>query len=142
MTRRRKFLLGGSLTGLCALLGFGQAALDAATQAQTVQAPRFEVDPFWPKPLPNQWILGSTIGVGVDSRDHVFIIHRGDSTLNQRTEAGAGANPPIAECCRAAPPILEFDPEGNLVKGWGGAGEGYDWPASNHGITLDNKDNV
>jgi DNA-binding beta-propeller fold protein YncE len=100
------------------------------------------VDPLWPKPLPNHWILGSVIGVGVDSRDHVFIIHRGDSTLNQRTEAGADATPPIGECCRSAPPILEFDPAGNLVKAWGGPGAGYQWPASNHGITLDDKDNV
>ncbi len=142
MTRRRKLVLGGAFAGLVAILGVGQAALDAAAQDQTVQAPRFEVDPFWPKPLPNQWLLGSTIGVGIDSKDHVFIIHRGDSTLNQRTEAGAAANPPIAECCLAAPPILEFDPDGNLVNSWGGPGAGYDWPASNHGIALDNKDNV
>ncbi len=91
-----------------------------ANQGDTILAPVFEVDPLWPRPLPNHWILGSTIGVGVDSRDHVFIIHRGDSTLNQRTEAGTKSNPPIAECCAAAPPILEFDPEGNLIKGWGG----------------------
>ncbi len=142
MTRRRKLILGATLLGLFPILGVCQAKLDDASQAQTVQAPRFEVDPFWPKPLPNQWLLGSTIGVSIDSKDHVFIIHRGDSTLNQRTEAGAEANPPIAECCRAAPPILEFDPEGNLVNSWGGPGQGYDWPVSNHGIALDNKDNV
>lgn len=142
MTRRRKLILGGVLVTLFGVLGVGQAALDAATQAQTVRAPRFEVDPMWPKPLPNQWILGSAIGVGIDSKDHVFIIHRGDSTLNQRTEAGADANPPVGSCCRAAPPIIEFDPEGNVVKAWGGAGAGYSWPNSNHGIALDNKDNV
>ena len=39
-------------------------------------APAFEVDPFWPKPLPNHWVLGSTIGVSVDARDHVWILHR------------------------------------------------------------------
>ena len=142
MTRRRKLVLGGAFAALIALLGLSQAVLDAVAQDQTVQAPRFEVDPFWPKPLPNQWLLGSAIGVGIDSKDHVFIIHRGDSTLNQRTEAGAAANPPIAECCLAAPPILEFDPDGNLVNSWGGPGAGYDWPVSNHGIALDNKDNV
>ncbi len=142
MTRRRKLIVFGALVGLFAVLGVGQAVLDAATQAQTVRAPRFEVDPMWPKPLPNQWILGSTIGVGIDSKDHIFIIHRGDSTLDQRTEAGAAANPPIGSCCRAAPPIVEFDPEGNVVKAWGGPGQGYTWPNSNHGLTLDNKDNV
>ena len=78
----------------------------------------------------------------MDSRDHVFIIHRGDSTLNQRTEAGLNAKPPIAECCASAPPILEFDPAGNLVKGWGGPGEGYVWPGSNHGVAVDDKDNI
>ncbi len=126
--------------GLVAL-GAAQAVLHA-NNGQTVQAPRFEVDPLWPKPLPNHWLLGSVIGVGVDSRDHVFIIHRGDSTLNQRTEAGMKANPPIAECCQSAPPVLEFDPAGNLVRAWGGPGEGYTWPSSNHGISIDANDNV
>jgi len=142
MIRRRTLVVAGSLAAAFVALGFGQQVLIAKARVQNVQAPRFEVDPMWPKPLPNHWILGSAIGVGVDSRDHVFIIHRGDSTLNQRTEVGADANPPIGECCRAAPPILEFDPDGNFVKGWGGPGEGYQWPNSNHGITLDDKDNV
>jgi hypothetical protein len=129
--------LGAALVVVAAALQGVQAA-----DRQVVTVPRFAVDPLWPKPLPNHWILGSVIGVGVDSRDHVFIIHRGDSTLNQRTEAGADATPPIGECCRSAPPILEFDPAGNLVKAWGGPGDGYVWPSSNHGITLDDKDNV
>ena len=122
----RKLILGGTLVTAIAALGIGQAVLQGATR-QAVQAPRFEVDPMWPKPLPNHWILGSVIGVGVDSKDHVFIIHRGDSTLNQRTEAGSAAKPPLGECCAAAPPIIEFDPEGNLVRAWGGPGEGYDF---------------
>ena len=140
--RRRTIILVGSAAALVLALGVGQAALQAATDAQAVKAPRFEVDPYWPKPLPNHWVIGSAIGVGIDSRDHVFIIHRGDSTLNQRTEVGADANPPIGECCRSAPPILEFDPAGNLVKAWGGPASGYEWPNSNHGITVDDKDNV
>ena len=140
--RKRTIVSGGVATALVVALGVGQAALQAATEAQAVNAPRFEVDPYWPKPLPNHWVIGSAIGVGVDSRDHVFIIHRGDSTLNQRTEVGADAIPPVGECCRSAPPILEFDPAGNLVKAWGGPGDGYEWPISNHGIAVDNKDNV
>jgi DNA-binding beta-propeller fold protein YncE len=141
MTRNRKLGVVAVLAAILVALGFGQSALEAANQPRP-QAPAFEVDPFWPKPLPNHWILGSAIGVGVDSRDHVFIIHRGDSTLNQRTEAGARAHPPIGECCLAAPPILEFDPQGNLVSSWGGPGQGYTWPSSNHGISIDGKDNV
>src|SRR3990170_5140988 len=98
MTRMRRLVLGGSLAGGIAALAFGQAVVAAVGDRQAVDAPMFEVDPFWPKPLPNHWILGSAIGVGVDSRDHVFIVHRGDPTLNARTEAGLEAKPPTGEC--------------------------------------------
>jgi DNA-binding beta-propeller fold protein YncE len=113
----------------------------AGQSRSSVQAPYFEVDPLWPKPLPNHWVLGSTIGVSVDERDHVWIIHRGSATLGNN-EKGLELNPPTGECCAGAPPVLEFDPEGNLVGHWGGPGEGYEWPASNHGITIDYKGNV
>jgi DNA-binding beta-propeller fold protein YncE len=145
LKQKRNLQIGATFVALVALLGFGQAALEQTAAAQSkgaVQAPTFEVDPFWPKPLPNHWLLGMTIGVGVDDQDHVWIVHRGAATLNARTEAGADANPPIAECCLAAPPVLEFDAAGNLVGHWGGPGQGYDWPESNHGITIDHKGNV
>ena len=115
----------------------------AAQVGSAVQAPRFEVDPFWPKPLPNHWLLGSAIGVSVDDQDHVWIVHRGGATLNARTEMGAATDPKTAEeCCVPAPPVLEFDSAGNLVGHWGGPGAGYEWPLSNHGITVDYKGNV
>ena len=104
------------------------------------QAPRFEVDPMWPKPLPNHWILGQTIGVSVDANDHIWIIHRGGSL--EPGEQHATTTPQIAQCCASAPPVLEFDEEGNLIGHWGGPGNGYDWPDSNHGITVDYKGNV
>lgn len=138
---RRNILVGVALAGVLVVLGYGQAALQNAAVAEGVQAPVFEVDPLWPKPLPNHWVLGSAIGVGVDSRDHVFVIHRRNS-FNQRTETGAAADPPTSECCIPAPNILEFDPLGNLVGHWGGPGDGYDWPSSNHGLTIDHKDNL
>jgi hypothetical protein len=139
MRSKRELLVGVALIAVIAALGLGQAALGRSAE-QDVEAPIFEVDPLWPQPLPNHWILGSAVGVGVDSRDHVFIIHRGNG--NARTELGAAQDPPSSECCIPAPPILEFDPEGNLVNHWGGPGDGYDWPASNHGITIDHMDNV
>ena len=117
------------------------AAPTSAAPGSPGVAPRFEVDPLWPKPLPNHWLLGSAIGVSVDSRDHVWIIHRQQS-LNGETEASAGKNAPSDACCSPAPPVLEFDPAGNLVSSWGGPGAGYDWPTSNHGITVDHMDNV
>ena len=141
MTQRRTLIIAGTLVAAIAVLGVGQRALEANAEAQGVQAPMFEVDPLWPKPLPNHWLLGNVIGVGIDSKDNVFIVHRRDS-FNERTEIGAAANPPTGECCLPAPAVLQFDPAGNLVASWGGPGEGYTWPASNHGVTLDNKDNV
>jgi DNA-binding beta-propeller fold protein YncE len=142
MKPMRKLIIGGTLIAGIAALGFGSTTLENAAEAiQESQAPRFEVDPLWPRPLPNHWILGSAIGVGVDSRDHVFVIHRRDS-FNERTEIGAATDPPTGECCIPAPNILEFDPDGNLVNQWGGPGEGYDWPTSNHGLSIDHKDNI
>ena len=104
-------------------------------------APRFEVDPMWPKPLPHHWIMGNVIGVSVDSNDHIWIIHRQGSL--EAKEVYAQTTPPGSECCVAAPPVLEFDEAGNLLASWGGKdGDGYVWPASNHGITVDYKGNV
>ncbi len=142
--RKPRLLMGAASMVLVAALGIGANLLDnravAAKQAG-VEAPMFEVDPFWPKPLPNHWILGSTIGVSVDSRDHVWIIHR-QTTFDERTEINAAVDPPTAACCIPAPNVLKFDPAGNLVGHWGGPGDGFDWPQSNHGITVDHKDNV
>ncbi len=137
--RRRTLLVTGVLGAVILTLAVGQSRLVASLAQPAVQAPVFEVDPFWPKPLPNGWVLGSTIGVGVDARDHVYIIHRGGATLNARTEAGYAL---VGPCCTAAPPVLEFDPEGNLVNAWGGPGQGYTWPGSNHGISIDPMGNV
>jgi DNA-binding beta-propeller fold protein YncE len=128
------------VTAFLGLVVLERTLVHQATAAQTVQAPRFEVDPFWPKPLPNGWLLGNVIGVGVDSNDHVWIVHRSDTVTD--VEAAADQNPPTAACCRRAPPVLEFDPAGNLVGHWGGPGPGYEWPASNHGIFVDHKNNV
>ena len=112
----------------------------ASLSAQSVMAPRFEVDLTWPKPLPNHWILGAAIGVSADAKDHIWIVHRPGSL--EPGEMHATTNPRTAHCCAPAPPILEFDQQGNLLRHWGGPGAGYDWPESNHGITIDYKGNV
>ncbi len=117
-------------------LGISQDQLqDSATAASNSRVvPHFEVDPFWPKPLPNKWILGSTIGVAVDERDHIYIVHRNDDNNFATQEIGIDSG--VAACCTAAPPILEFDIDGNLINAWGGPGAGYTWPSSNHGIEI------
>ena len=143
VTRNRKVYAGAAFVAILLALGVGQAMLDHAS-AQAKQAPRFEVDPFWPKPMPNNWVMGMTIGIGVSSDDHVWVIHRGNDPGNlDRTELAVvkeGA-PRVGECCNPAPPVLEFDAAGNLVGSWGGQPKdgSYDWPESNHGIVVDHK---
>jgi hypothetical protein len=139
--------IGLSFLATLAVLGVGSTLLDpgwlnkkSVAHAASTMAPRFEVDPLWPKPLPNHWIMGQTIGVSVDAKDNVWIIHRAGSL--EAGELHASATPKIAQCCAAAPPVLEFDQAGSLLKSWGGKGQGYDWPDSNHGITIDYKGNV
>lgn len=138
MTKRSRIISGVAFVFALAALGFGQSKLQQQAVAEGVgatKAPAFQVDPFWPKPLPNHWILGNVIGVAVDSRDHVYIVHRDqDEIFLDRREIGLKLGG--SECCAPAPPVLEFDPEGNLVNAWGGPGEGYVWPASNHGIEV------
>jgi DNA-binding beta-propeller fold protein YncE len=138
---KRGFISGAVLVAAIAGLGIGQAVLQDKAEAQrtNVQAPMFEVDPFWPKPFDG--LLGMAIGVWVDEQDYVWIIHRSSATLHNN-EKGAELNPPIAECCRGAPPVLAFDPDGKLVRAWGGPGQGYEWPQSNHGVHIDYKGNV
>ena len=137
---KRNLSIAVGLLVVAALVYVVQSRLQSAAAAAP-EAPLFEVDPFWPQPLPNHWVLGSVVGVGVDSRDHVFVIHR-QAPLNERTEIGASTDPPTGECCLPAPYVLEFDPEGNLANSWGGPGEGYEWPQSNHGLTVDHMDNI
>jgi len=181
MKKTGRFYVGVAIVALVAVLAVAQYALQTVANAQengsANRAGVYEVDRMWPKPLPNNWVLGSTVGLSIDARDHVFITHRGQASLDQKfasqmaftppaprgggaaapapgfAAAGAGntvagygpsdMTKPISElCCASAPPILEFDAEGNLVNHWGGPGSGFEWPKSMHGITVDGKDNV
>lgn len=122
-------------------LTFIPVSAQRATRA--ADAPTFQVDPFWPRPLANHWILGSVTGIAIDAQDHVWLVHRGMDSLTARTEAGLGTNPPTAEsCCAPAPYVLEFDAGGVLLNSWGGPGQGYEWPRTPAGITVDAKGNV
>jgi DNA-binding beta-propeller fold protein YncE len=138
---KRKLYVGAALAAFVIALGACQAVLESRANAPggALQAPMFEVDPLWPKPLPNHWLLGMTIGVWVDEQDQVWIIHRGAATLHANEMA---LDLKVGECCTAAPPVLVFDQAGNLVRAWGGPGPGYEWPESNHGIHVDYKGNV
>lgn len=160
MRNLARFAFLSSFVLVGTLLMIAAKAPSVSAQAQK-QAPYFEVDPFWPKPLPNHWVTGSTIGLSVDDQDNVWTIHRpntvdanfkaADIKASQAVDdevqpSAAGTAAPstdmIGACCKVAPPVLVYDQAGNLVRSWGGKGEGYDWPDSNHGITVDGKGNV
>jgi DNA-binding beta-propeller fold protein YncE len=129
--RRLKRIGSASLLFLTALLA-SPTAQDAA--------PRFEYQPLWPKRLPNAWMLGWVGGLAIDANDHVWINSVGSSLSNY--ENLAAFNPPKALCCKPAPPIIEFDQDGNIVRSWGGPGPGYDWPTTEHGLFVDHQSNV
>src|SRR5215212_815430 len=123
---------------LAGALAAGPAAAQQTTKADV--APKFQPEPFWPKPLPENWVLGQVAGIAVGPDDHIWILHRPATLLDD--EKGAQANPPQTKCCKAAPPVMEFDPEGNLLRHWGGPGQGYEWVKNEHGMHIDKDGNV
>ncbi len=134
-----KLSIGAALVVALIVLGVGQTKLQEPSVAagSGVMAPHFEVDPYWPRPLPHMWAMGNTIGVHVDNRDHVFVVHRNDaSQFGGNTEIGLQGG--VSECCQPAPPIIEFDHAGNVVNAFGGPDPDapYVWPESNHGIEI------
>lgn len=124
-----------AIAGIAQISGCMQAVPRGAVAQGAPEGPKFVVDPFWPKPLQDNWIFGQVAGLAVDTRDHVWIAHRPHSLLDD--EKGVQKDPPATRCCKAAPNVMEFDPQGNFVRGWGGPGEGYDWPRNEHGIYVD-----
>src|SRR5678810_50917 len=127
MLRNAYAFMGAACIGGCVIAAFAQTALPPK-----LKVPAFQVDPSWPKPLPNHWIVGAVAGVAVDKRDHVWITHRPSTLQPNETRS----------IWRAAPPVLEFDRDGTLVSSWGGQGPGYEWPQLEHGIYVDRQDHV
>jgi DNA-binding beta-propeller fold protein YncE len=119
------------LVASAALVGYA-VSLSAHSAMTHIDPPVFRVDATWPKPLPNHWILGAVVGVAVDSRDHIWITHRPSTLQPNETRS----------IWRAAPPVLEFDADGTVVSSWGGPGAGYEWPQLEHGIYVDDRDQV
>jgi hypothetical protein len=112
----------------------------AAGQTSRQQVPLFEPDPLWADALPNKWVTGQVGGLAVDTHDNLWVFHRPDTIPDG--EKAASLNPPQAECCIPAPAVLQFDTNGRFVRAWGAPGAGYDWPSSQHGIFVDDRDNV
>src|SRR5207247_795473 len=112
-TMKRHVFVAVALLVRITALGIGSRLLErgSVVTAAGVQAPRFEVDPLWPKPLPNHGVMGWTGGVGVDAQDHVWVVHQANKL--EPSELWGSTKPPMSACCLPAPPVLEFDQEGN-----------------------------
>ena len=139
----------------------------------TGKTPGFVVDPAWPQPLPNNWLLGQIGGLYVDQHDHIWVYNRPRTLTTDeaglegpvqgaRDEKGQPVNGmgqarpygPVSDCCKAAPSVLEFDADGKMLRAWGGPADpgflggkckaeaGCIWPANEHGIYVDQNDNV
>ena len=116
------------ITVVGVLLGSCSGEDESTGADSAVEVPSFRVDPSWPA-IPNAWVFGITSGLATDADNNIWILQR------PRTVA-----PEDAE--RAAPPVLVFDVDGNFIKGWGGPGEGFEWPGTEHGIYVDHQENV
>ena len=127
-------------------------------------APTFKVDPFWPRPLPDNWVTGEVGGTCIDSRDHVFIVTRAFQTGGLASPEGVGGadtrtgtlGGPFKS--KASPPVIEFDPAGNVANSWGNpalmpagsvgpagnsvAGQNAVLPNGIHGCYVDYQDNL
>ena len=139
-----------------ALLVCGAAVItsDSPVIGQATAAPAFKVDPAWPQEMPNHWIMGAVTGVFVDAKQHVWVTHLPETLteeeLYEEPWKVAGLDPAkpkpvqMGTCCKAAPPVLEFDQQGKLVQGWGqGSMDDFsNWPREPHGIFVDHQDNV
>ena len=123
---------------LAGALSTGPAAAQQGAKADA--PPTFQPEPFWPKPLPENWILGQVAGIATAPNGNIWILHRPASLVDD--EKGAQKNPPETKCCKAAPPVMEFDIDGNLLRRWGGPGDGYKWVANEHGLHIDKDGNV
>ena len=138
---KRNLVIGTGFVAVLLGLGVGQSFFEkAAAQATgTLMAPKFEVDPSWPKPLPSNWIIGTIGGITVDSRNHIWINQR-PSGLDAREKRAL--TDPNVKCCVPAPPVIEFDPDGKVVQAWGGDGPDYKWGNDGHGIHVDHNNFV
>jgi len=154
--------------GLGLAIGVGLVSMEPVAGPQKAEkrlvAPAFKVDPFWPKPLPDNWVTGEPGGTCIDSQDHLIIVTRGFQTGGLASPEGVGGADTKtgtlggAFKSKASPPVIEFDTEGNVVRAWGNpalvpagtigpagnniGGQSAVLPNSIHGCFVDYQDNV
>jgi DNA-binding beta-propeller fold protein YncE len=151
MKRKSVFFLGVACFALLVVTGVGLLTGNQTVAAQGAAAPTYRVAPLWPMPFADDsWVIGSVSGVTVDSQNHVWVVHRGNDSLEGNEKGmlpaagrGGALGPPSSSvCCIAAPVVLEYDAAGKFLGGWGGPSSNYVWPQTTGGIAVDGKGNV
>ena len=141
---RRTITIASALVVFTTLLGCAPEVDTTSAVAPTSQSgpPVFQVDPSWPREMPNSWILGAVTAVFVDAKDHVWVTHLPETLTPEET--ALVQDPPIGTCCAPAPVVIEFDPEGNVVQGWGDPSmqDVSEFPRNAHGLFVDHNDYV
>jgi len=138
--------VGALLLALLVAGGLSASLFQWAVEAQS--APPYRNIPLWPQPFADDaWVLGSVTGVATDAQNHLWVVHRGDESLEANERGmipvpGGTGQPSSSVCCMAAPYVLEYDVNGRLISGWGGRSVGYQWPQVTGGIAVDAKGNV
>jgi DNA-binding beta-propeller fold protein YncE len=133
----RKTPLGGLMI-LCAMPALHAQSTQKWPDKVPANGPAYRVDPFWPKPLPNQWSMQQIVDIYIDKNDHIWIINR--QTDARPDETGAATNHHI-ECCVPGPEIIEFDQAGNVLKAWDGKGT-PGWPGRLQTLGVDRNLNI
>lgn len=128
----------GSMKAISVSIGICLLTLGVCSPTMAQAPPEYKVDASWPKQLPNNWIMGQVGGMAVDKDNHIWVLQRPSSNVKD----DLGLDEKVSICCTSAPPVLEFDSQGNLIKSWGGPGEGYDWPGTEHSIFVEQTGNV
>ncbi|MDH3207055.1 MAG: hypothetical protein OEO79_10605 [Gemmatimonadota bacterium] len=127
----KRFIVGVVTVSAAALVGCSGGTGDSV--------PTFEVDALWPMPLEYPTILGPVSGVTVAPDGNIIIVTRQDgfSSINEiNSVTGTG------QCCTPSQAVLEYRPDGSLVRQWGGPDMGYPWPVRPHGIGIDPDGNI
>ena len=151
MKRKSVFFLGAACFALLVVTGVGLLTGRSGRVGAGRGAPAYRVAPLWPQPFPDDsWVIGSVSGVTVDSQNHVWVVHRGNDSLEGNEKGmiptagrgGASGPPSSSVCCISAPVILEYDAAGKYLSGFGGPSSTYAWPQTTGGIAVDGKGNV
>jgi hypothetical protein len=124
--------------GICAALAIALGIFCPPPSKAQNNVPHYEVDPTWPKPLPNRWVTGEMGGVCADSQDHIFIAQRVNDVGGMDGHLEGLTNDEL-NAGQAAPPVIEFDAEGNVVNSWGDSSL---LPKDLHGCAIDREGHV